>query len=207
MSELTHSIQFQLVGGHPCLDFTNTLDNRGSSNEIELISSYELLLQFAEQCGTFSAADIAKLRSSAEAHRLKAGTAIMDAIRLRETTFQIFSAIANRKQPSQASLRHLNLLVTEAGRHRIVVPRAEGFAWRWDDIGADPKAVVWPFAWMAAELLASDELGSVRECASPSCSWLFLDKSKSHSRRWCDMKVCGNRLKVRRFYERTRAQS
>jgi predicted RNA-binding Zn ribbon-like protein len=207
MSASTQSLQFQLVGGHPCLDFTNTLDNRGSSNEIDLISSYELLLQFAQQCGAFPAEDVRKLRNSADTHRLKATDALTEALRLRETIFQIFSAMANRKPPSQASLRYLNLLVTEAGGHRIVVPIGEGFAWRWNDIGTNPKAVLWPFAWMAAELLASDDLAAVRECASPSCSWLFLDKSKSHSRRWCDMKVCGNRLKVRRFYERTRAQS
>ena len=203
----SQDIQFQLVGGHPCLDFANTLDNRGSSNEINLISSYELLLQFAQQCGAFPAEDVRNLRNSAEAHRLKASAAGTDAMLLRETIFQVFSAIANQKQPSQAWLRHLNSFVTEAGGHRMVVSKADGFAWRWDDIGTNPKAALWPFAWKAAELLASDDLATVRECASPTCSWLFLDKSKSHSRRWCDMKVCGNRLKVRRFYERTRAQS
>jgi len=31
------------------------------------------------------------------------------------------------------------------------------------------------------------------------CRWLFLDTSKNHTRRWCDMKVCGNRIKARRF--------
>ena len=202
----SQDIQFQLVGGHPCLDLANTLDNRGSLNEINLIPSYEHLLHFAQQCSAFSAEDIRKLRSAAEAHRLKASDALTEAILLRETIFQIFSAIANQKQPSQASLRHVNAFVTEAGGHRMVVPKAGGFSWRWDDIGTNPKAALWPFAWKAAELLASDDLAAVRECASPTCSWLFLDKSKSHSRRWCDMKVCGNRLKVRRFYERTRAQ-
>ena len=37
------------------------------------------------------------------------------------------------------------------------------------------------------------------------CSWLFLDMSKNRSRRWCDMKVCGNRAKARRFSARYRA--
>jgi predicted RNA-binding Zn ribbon-like protein len=207
MSTSAKDIQFQLVGGHPCLDLANTLDNRGSVNEINLIPSYEHLLHFARQSGAFSAEDIRKLRRSAEAHRLKASDALTEAILLRETIFQIFSAIANQKQPSQISLRHLNALVTAAGGHRTVAQEADGFAWKWDDIGINPRAVLWPFTWKAAELLASDDLAAVRECASPTCSWLFLDKSKSHSRRWCDMKVCGNRLKVRRFYERTRAQS
>lgn len=200
-------IQFQLVGGHPCLDFTNTLDNRGSWREVNLVTSYEHLLQFAQQCGIFSAEEIRRLRNSAEAHSGIATAATRDAILLRETIFQIFSAIANHRQSWQASLPHLNSFVAEAGRHRIVVPEAEGFAWKWEEMGTNPKAVLWPFAWKAAELLASEDLAFVRECAAPTCSWLFLDKSKSHSRRCCDMKVCGNRLKVRRFYERVRGEN
>ena len=39
-------------------------------------------------------------------------------------------------------------------------------------------------------------------CASEDCAWLFLDTSKNHTRRWCDMKTCGNRVKVSRHYER-----
>ena len=37
-----------------------------------------------------------------------------------------------------------------------------------------------------------------------TCRWLFLDRSKNHSRRWCDMRICGNRSKTRRFYARQR---
>jgi predicted RNA-binding Zn ribbon-like protein len=54
----------------------------------------------------------------------------------------------------------------------------------------------------AGDLLISGELDNVRVCSAPDCQWLFLDTSKNHSRRWCDMKGCGNRAKVRRHYER-----
>ncbi|MEW6230587.1 MAG: CGNR zinc finger domain-containing protein [Bacillota bacterium] len=33
----------------------------------------------------------------------------------------------------------------------------------------------------------------------------FLDTTRNHSRRWCSMRDCGNRVKVRRFYNRKRA--
>jgi predicted RNA-binding Zn ribbon-like protein len=42
----------------------------------------------------------------------------------------------------------------------------------------------------------------VRACFSKTCEWFFLDTSKNHHRRWCDMTRCGNRAKVQRFYER-----
>jgi predicted RNA-binding Zn ribbon-like protein len=57
----------------------------------------------------------------------------------------------------------------------------------------------------AAELLASDRLKRIRECASADCTWLFIDMSRNRTRRWCDMKGCGNRMKARRHYRRTTA--
>ncbi len=51
-------------------------------------------------------------------------------------------------------------------------------------------------------LLTSPSLARVRHCASASCGWLFVDVSRNHSRRWCDMEDCGNRAKARRHYAR-----
>ena len=42
----------------------------------------------------------------------------------------------------------------------------------------------------------------LKVCASPDCQWAFYDTSKNHSRAWCDMQVCGNREKTRKFRER-----
>lgn len=65
------------------------------------------------------------------------------------------------------------------------------------------ERILWPIAQSAAELLTSSELGTVRLCEAPDCAWLFLDQSCNRSRRWSDMKVCGNRQKARRHYQRT----
>ena len=63
---------------------------------------------------------------------------------------------------------------------------------------------LWPIARSAADLLVSADVALVHECASDVCSWLFVDRSPGRRRRWCDMKVCGNRAKARRFYQRRR---
>src|SRR5258706_243420 len=56
-----------------------------------------------------------------------------------------------------------------------------------------------PIARSAANLLTRDELlYHVSHCGGDNCGWLFVDSSKNHSRRWCDMRDCGNRAKVRR---------
>jgi predicted RNA-binding Zn ribbon-like protein len=62
--------------------------------------------------------------------------------------------------------------------------------------------MLWPIASSAADLLTSERLKKVRLCEAKTCTWLFLDESRNHSRRWCDMKVCGNREKARRHYQR-----
>jgi len=47
----------------------------------------------------------------------------------------------------------------------------------------------------------------LKVCAADTCQWAFYDESRNRSATWCDMRVCGNRAKVRGFRERTRAGS
>lgn len=42
----------------------------------------------------------------------------------------------------------------------------------------------------------------LKVCRSPGCGWIFFDRSRNRSRRWCDMAVCGNRAKASRFRAR-----
>jgi len=83
-----------------------------------------------------------------------------------------------------------------------LVPAVGHFEWKFDSTTSDFDTPLWPLARSAAELLASDQLQFVHACASKTCEWLFLDTSKSHRRRWCDMTKCGNRAKARNFYSR-----
>ena len=62
----------------------------------------------------------------------------------------------------------------------------------------------------ARAVLAWDELrvsspGRLRPCANPECRRFLIDHSKPNSARWCSMALCGNRMKARRHYRRTRA--
>ncbi|WP_328457531.1 MULTISPECIES: CGNR zinc finger domain-containing protein [unclassified Amycolatopsis] len=47
----------------------------------------------------------------------------------------------------------------------------------------------------------------LRPCANPECRLFLIDHSKPNSARWCSMAVCGNRMKARRHYQRSRAES
>jgi predicted RNA-binding Zn ribbon-like protein len=70
-----------------------------------------------------------------------------------------------------------------------------------NDIGL-PLCAIWR---SAVGLLESDAHTRVRRCASERCGKLFIDKSRNHTRRWCDMNDCGNAAKVRRYRQRQRA--
>jgi predicted RNA-binding Zn ribbon-like protein len=85
---------------------------------------------------------------------------------------------------------------------RCIGTGPDGFAWRFAHDERDLAPLLAPVVRAAAELLTSDELVRIRECGSDTCFWLFLDRSKNGTRRWGDMKVCGNRAKARRHYQR-----
>ncbi|MFC9793049.1 CGNR zinc finger domain-containing protein [Streptomyces sp. NPDC127584] len=57
-------------------------------------------------------------------------------------------------------------------------------------------------AW--AELVLTGQIHRLKRCAEHTCGWVFWDASKNHSRRWCSMRVCGNRTKSRRYAARQR---
>jgi predicted RNA-binding Zn ribbon-like protein len=61
---------------------------------------------------------------------------------------------------------------------------------------------LWMLAQAAGDLLVSTDAEHIKDCGDPTCRWLFLDLSKNHTRRWCDMKTCGNRMKARRHHAR-----
>ncbi|MCM6776788.1 CGNR zinc finger domain-containing protein [Nocardia sp. CDC159] len=57
-------------------------------------------------------------------------------------------------------------------------------------------------AW--AHMAITGEVLRIKRCAEHSCGWVFWDGSKNRSRRWCSMRVCGNRSKARAYAERHR---
>ena len=78
------------------------------------------------------------------------------------------------------------------------------FVWEPVAEADDLQTLLWPVVWSAVELLTGGPVERVRECDNDPCGWLFVDMSRNRSRRWCDMRDCGNRVKARRHYARTK---
>jgi predicted RNA-binding Zn ribbon-like protein len=79
-----------------------------------------------------------------------------------------------------------------------------------DTTGLEPEAggVDGALGRLLAIVAAAIDDGTWRRlkvCPADDCRWAFYDESRNRSATWCDMRVCGNRAKVRGFRERTRA--
>lgn len=201
MSEAQISVaDLELVGGRLCLDFTNTVGYRGDVIERDRLRGYEELLLWGEKAGVLTTGEREELLRVA-ARTGEAEAVFRRAIDLREALYRVFLAAAEEEEAGPADLEILNRELSRALARARVVATPEGFDWGWDD-APEPDRVLWPVARSAAELLVSPELPRVGKCAGERCAWLFLDTSKNRSRRWCDMRDCGNRAKVRRHYRR-----
>ena len=205
---------FELLG-NVCLDFINTLDDRPSSEPKELLKNYYDLARFGEDAGILTAEQLDFFYERVHLMPDEAEEAMRRAINLREALYAIFSALMKKQPAPQLAMDRLNANLHDAALHSRLVqpklvqakngqskmPQVEGrLEWRFDDLTSSFNAMLWPIARAAGDLLASPDLALVRACSSATCQWLFLDTSKNHHRRWCSMKQCGNRAKVRRFY-------
>ena len=195
---------FELTGGRPCLDFVNTLEGRATEPR-DRLPTYEDLVSWAREAGIVDEGLAGDLRKEAEAAPPRRAEGALEAARaLREALYEIFSAMAAEGSPSAEALARLNDALPEAAKAYRLAPAEPGVAWRWRLSGKGLERILAPLVKDATELLTSPEVGRIRQCESETCAWLFLDQSRNRSRRWCDMKVCGNRAKARRHYERNK---
>ena len=200
---MDEEIRFDFSGGVLCLDFCNTADGDLNREWKERLLTVNDLIAWVHDAGVLSAEEAERLTNVALHNPDDALRSLEHARSLRSTLYHIFAALAHDNHPD---LTAFNVELQAAGAHMRLVPsdHDDHFTWAWADHTLEK--ILWPIIWSASQLLVSDDLGEVRECAGSTCSWLFLDTSRNHSRRWCDMSGCGNRAKARRHYHRTKTQ-
>lgn len=189
---------YELIAAHPALDLVNTLDWRfRDGNSEELLDSYRNFLRFLEQ---------SKLLTPSQTSRMARGVREQEAARvleaakeLREAVAEVLYAMLDRRKPPAASIKSLEACFKAAPKHQSLSWSDSSLIWDWPRATVSPELPLWILSLSASSLLTSSEIEKVRACDNPECRWLFLDTSKNHTRRWCDMKICGNRMKARRF--------
>jgi predicted RNA-binding Zn ribbon-like protein len=198
--------RMDLVGGHPVLDFANTLGGlraTGPLPEDEHLHAYEDLVTFGVRSGALSHDAAGALRHAARRQPGRAEATLSAALELRVLIDKAFRPLAEGERPRENVLRALRKADGTALRHADLVPDGNGYRWSWDGL-RDLEAPLWPLAHRAVELLTSESLARLKICGR--CRWLFLDASKNHSRRWCSMEDCGSSEKKERYVARRRAR-
>jgi predicted RNA-binding Zn ribbon-like protein len=195
-----------LVGGHPALDFINTVHDWTVSTPQDYLSEFADAIRFGEAAGLLTRTDHSRLRRR---------TAHIELTRLRELRALLkrtFQMQLSDQAPNNVDLRKLsaNLAETAHATRLIAAPRIH----RSRQVPIRREITVeragdallrLRIAESAVALLVSDAMLRVKSC--PTCGWFFLDLSKNRSRRWCSMDACGTVTKSRRYYQKLKALS
>lgn len=187
-----------------CLSFANTLSWRGSPSPTEALGGLPDLLAWLAEAGHQRSPARSAAAEWPQTQPNRAGRLFAEAIALREAVFRCCFAVASGDAVPDADLDTLNrTLATAPPRRRLV--RDDGrYAWAAEGAALSASLLLAPVLWSAADLLARADQLCVRRCANDACLWLFIDRSKAGTRRWCDMAACGNRAKAQRHYRNNR---
>jgi predicted RNA-binding Zn ribbon-like protein len=179
-----------IVGGNLALDFANTVDDPGGPADFDHLGDVDRAAVWARHFRLL------------EGDRRPAPADLRGLQRLRDAVAEGFTAVADGLAFPEPAWRELRRVLAHAvGRADLTV---DGDRVRLRPPAGDLAAVGDAVALAAHELLTGDQLHRVKHCAQ--CHWLFLDRSKNGSRRWCSMDDCGTSVKMRRYVARRAAR-
>jgi predicted RNA-binding Zn ribbon-like protein len=194
--------RFRFVGYYRCLDFINTAPARGAERA-ELIRDFADLVSWLHEAGLLSIAEAKNAMKRWDGTR-EADRAHARAVAFRDRLKEMAESMAASNPVSNAAIAAINdVLRARTGYVEIVCSEGR-LTERFRHQPRHAAQLIAPVAESAASLLCHGRPSLVRRCANPACGLFFYDTSKTHRRRWCDMRICGNLMKVRAFHRRQR---
>lgn len=114
---------------------------------------------------------------------------------MRRVLREQFEYIADHQEVTDAFVTYLEGFIEQApitykliGQKLVLIP-----------LGKIEDMLMTLIALDALTLIANHKLHSLKRCANADCVLLFIDESGR--RKWCSMKICGNRKKVAKFQQ------
>ena len=183
MTMATRSPPPDRVGGNLALDLANTISWRSTARETDHLADADAIVAWVRAVGLVSGNfAIPAARRPAFATEVRG---------LREAVMRAGKAIADGKPPPKDALA----AIRDVAASSLASASLRGAP---IEISFAPEdRILGTLAWAALDLLRSDQLDRLKRCPADNCHWLFLDRTKNRSRRWCDMATCGNRAKAR----------
>jgi predicted RNA-binding Zn ribbon-like protein len=197
---------FRIVGGHPALELVNTVSPRvpgGAADERDHIPVPAELLSWSRRTELLDDHEMAAVGAAWATVPTTAEQALQATVEIREA---VYTVLSRRDESTEvaAALGLLTLRWSAAAARSVLVP---GGAVAELVVGTSPALMIPDRVVTAAvDLLRTVDLRQLRACPieDGGCGWLFLDRSRNGSRRWCAMEDCGTRAKIRKLSERRR---
>lgn len=130
---------------------------------------------------------------------------LTELLKMRNVLAELFQKILDENKLSEADIALVNSYMSRTFFHRQLL--AKGDCRQLDEV---PQVQNWD--WFMSEiaasfagLYASDAIHRLKACQNPECHWLFIDDSKSGTRKWCD-DTCATLMKVRRFRQKQKQE-
>jgi predicted RNA-binding Zn ribbon-like protein len=204
---LNIGLNTDLKSGHPILEFTNTVGNHASEHPGETLFNYNDLIAWMKGVGLLGEERAQVLMRSGITQPDKSVAVFARSLELREAIYRLFVAQTKGIPPPEGDLAILNSVLRNLTSGAQIGQESDRFVWQWNFDESALEAPLSIIALSAVELMTSENIKWIGQCADEGgCGWLFVDTSKNHSRRWCDINDCGNRAKQRRYQRRTRSR-
>jgi predicted RNA-binding Zn ribbon-like protein len=182
------------VGGHPVIDFVNTVTARNTATPDDWLDSYATLLGWA----SLSALTIPAVPGKPEPDRADAQAELRRCRELREALHATMTSVLDDSPVPRTAVSTLQANWRLAAAHARLDLSTAPFQLRYDQHGPALSVVRRTLTAAAVELLTDLPRERLRKCPGERCGWIFLDLSKAGRRRWCDMATCGTADKNRR---------
>lgn len=123
---------------------------------------------------------------------------------LRHFLHQSAEKLAKNILPSQELLNELNGVLSKGPVVRVLrhADFDQNLEIEWRPLHSNWSQIMAEIGFSFADTLAKGEALRIRFCDNPDCLWVFYDDTRNRSKRYCDDKLCGNLMKVRRFRSR-----
>ena len=191
-----------LVGGLPCLDFSNTAGGHTKIREVERIPTFQDAVNWALFAAIISGSEARSIGQAAHARPCAAERQLAEMHVFREALQRTVAAIAGGQPGPAKDFAKVRSVITEAVGIAEIARADEAFLWTADRAAPGLGTVLSRVALSAHDMFTREKPSQLRICER--CTWLFIDRTKNQKRRFCRQDACGAKARAERFYEKHR---
>ena len=184
--------KFLWLGNWPALDFVNTQIVQDGET-VDLLATGADLADWYARSALASQVDLSAARSYA---------ALSSARTFRDELRAILGQLDENGKVLPKLLASLNTRLQRRNVDFVVQNKKGRYVLTPEWTFKAPEDVCSPIAFSFAELLSQTDLSRIRRCKNPACVLFFYDTSRSGTRSWCSLNICGNKQRVAAFRER-----